>query len=517
MANKINIKLILELTDKGMSGRAIEATYHMSHHSITTVLRRAAELDFSYMDSLSYSDMELYRKFFPNKYASEELYTLPDYEYVHKELSRTGVNLRLLWNEYKSNCINHNQTFIGYAKFCDDYRKYINANSLTNHLVHKPGIITEVDWSGSTMQLTDKYTGEIIPVYLFVATLPYSQYSFVEPCLDMKEDTWLMCHVKMFDFFGGVTNRIVCDNLKTGVIKHPKEGDIILNEKYESLGQHYVTAIMPAPVRTPKAKASVEGTVGKISTAVIARLRDCTFHTLNELRTAVYEAVDDFNNTPFQKREGSRKMIFDEEKEYLHSLPAIPFEIADWVYGRKVTLDSHVIYKKNRYSCPYQYVGKTVDLKVTASTLEIYYQHERIATHVRFPDYAVNHYSTHPEDMPDRFQKPEWDENRIRRWADSIGRYTAEVIDRIFRSVQIKEQAYNPCLSVLNLSKSYTPERLEAACSMALDRIRLPRYKHLKAILSANQDKTVAMPSKMTDEQGYVRGAKYYGGGSDAE
>ena len=517
MANKINIKLILELTDKGMSGRAIASTYHMSHHSITTVLRRAAELDFSYMDSLSYSNMELYRKFFPDKYSAEILYELPDYAYVHKELSRTGVTLKLLWAEYNSKCIQSSKLPVGYAKFCDDYRKYINANNLTNHLIHKPGIIAEVDWSGSTMQLTDKYTGELIPVYLFVATLPYSQYSFVEPCLDMKEDTWLMCHVKMFNFFGGVTNRIVCDNLKTGVIKHPKEGDIILNEKYESLGQHYVTAIMPAPVRAPKAKASVEGTVGKIATAVIARLRDCTFHTLNELRMAVYEAVDNFNNTPFQKREGSRKLIFDEEKAYLHSLPAIPFEIADWIYARKVTLDSHVIYKKNRYSCPYQYVGKTVDLKVTASTLEIYYQHERISTHVRFPDYAVNRYSTHPEDMPDRFQKPEWDEKRIRRWADSIGKYTTDVIDRIFGSVQIKEQAYNPCLSVLNLSKSYTPERLEAACSMALDKIHSPRYRHLKAILSANQDKTAAMPLKTIDEQGYVRGAEYYGGGSDAE
>ena len=148
---------------------------------------------------------------------------------------------------------------------------------------------------------------------------------------------------------------------------------------------------------------------------------------------------------------------------------------------------------------------------------EIYYQHERLTTHLKFPDYVINRYSTHPEDMPDRFQKPEWDENRIRRWADSIGKYAAEVIDRISRSVQIKEQEYNPCLSVLNLSKSYTPERLETACSIALDRIQSPRYRHLKAILSANQDKNAAMPSESTDEQGYVRGAEYYGGTTDAE
>ncbi len=124
----------------------------------------------------------------------------------------------------------------------------------------------------------------------------------------------------------------------------------------------------------------------------------------------------------------------------MHPLPVIAFEIAEWVYGRKVTLDSHVIYKKNRYSCPYQYVGKKVDLKVTSSIVEIYYQQERITSHAKFPEYMTNRYSTHPEDMPDQFNKPEWDDTRIRRWAESIGKYTGITIDRIFDSVQIKEQ-----------------------------------------------------------------------------
>ena len=80
-----------------------------------------------------------------------------------------------------------------------------------------------------------------------MATLPYSQYSYVEPCLDMKESSWLNCHIHMYDFFGGTTVRTVCDNLKTGVIKHPREGDIILNEAYEALGNYYCTAIYNGP------------------------------------------------------------------------------------------------------------------------------------------------------------------------------------------------------------------------------------------------------------------------------
>lgn len=123
--------------------------------------------------------------------------------------------------------------------------------------MHKPGVAVEVDWSGSTMSYVERTTGEIIKVYLFVSTLPFSQYSYVEPCLDMKQKTWLGCHIHMYEFFQEVPIRLVCDNLKTDVIKHPKEGDIILNDNYEALGQHYMTAIMPTGLRKPKMKPSV--------------------------------------------------------------------------------------------------------------------------------------------------------------------------------------------------------------------------------------------------------------------
>lgn len=176
-----------------------------------------------------------------------------------------------------------------------------------------------------------------------------------------------------------------------------------------------------------------------------------------------------------------------------------------------------MIYKKNRYSCPYQYVGKKADLKVTDTNVEIYVKGERVSTHNKFPDYASNKYSTHEEDMPDRLQRTEWDQERIIRWAYSVGRHTGEVIDRIFASVKIKEQGYNPSLSVLRLSKTYTESRLETACEMALIKVRTPRYHHLKSILAANQDKIYlerkTKPAKSSSGTGYVRGAEYYGGG----
>ncbi|WP_373762577.1 IS21 family transposase [Jeotgalibaca porci] len=235
---------------------------------------------------------------------------------------------------------------VGYTKFCEDYQRHIDQYRLTNHLKHKPGVSIQVDWSGSTMDLLDTDTGELITVYLFVGTLPYSQYTYVEPTLDMKSDTWLRCHMNMFEYFGGTTIRLISDNLKTGVISHPKEGDIVLNEQYESLANHYVMAVMPAQVRKPKQKAAVEGAVGKIAMAVIAPLRNEIFTTMGELKAAIREKLEFYNAKPFQKREGSRRLIFTEtEQEKLRPLPSIPYEIAEWVYGRTVKLDCHITFQ----------------------------------------------------------------------------------------------------------------------------------------------------------------------------
>jgi transposase len=516
MANKINVKLILELRDAGMSRNAIASTRHMSRHSVSDVLHIADAKGIVYKDIQNLGDQEVYRLFYPDKHAVEDMYRDPDYEYINKELKKVGVNLKLLWSEYKDKCSIENEIAMGYTKFCEGYGNYTFSNKLTNHLEHKPGIVAEVDWSGSTMSYVDIDTEEIISVHLFVATLPYSQYSYVEACPDMKQDTWLRCHTHMYEFFNGVTIRTVCDNLKTGVIKHPREGDIILNAAYEALGAHYRTAIMPTGVRKPKQKASVEGTVGKIATSIIASLRNEIFYSLQSLQVAVKKKLDEFNRKAFQKREYSRYEVFQEEKTYLNPLPVIPYEIATWVYGRSINLNCHVIHGKNHYSCPYQYVGKKADLKVTDTKLEIYIKGERVATHTKFPEYATNRYSTHKEDMPDQFQQPVWDDERIMKWAYSIGSATGEVINRIFASVNIKEQGYNPSLSVLRLSKTYSQERLETACEMALTKVRMPRYHHLKAILAANQDRMYQEKKNSNEKKssvtGYVRGAEYYGG-----
>ena len=485
MAKKINVKLIMELRDVGLSRNMIAATRHMSKNSVGDVIHIADQKGITFSDVRDLDEDAVYRMFYPDKFAVETLYAQPDYGYVHQELKRTGVTLKLLWQEYQDRCRADGGIPMGYTKFCEGYSSHTAANRLTNHLEHKPGIVTEVDWSGPTMHYVDTATGELVKVYL--------------------------CHHP-----AGVRQ------FKDGRCLHPREGEVVLTADYEALGGYYMTAIMPAGVRKPKQKASVEGTVGKIATAIIAKLRNETFYSFSDLKSAVYRKLEEFNRQSFQKREGSRYDAFQEEKEYLHALPAVPYEIATWVYGRKVNLDYHVVFEYNRYSCPYQYLHKKVDLKVTDTTVEIYAGTDRIATHTRFPAGRKNQHSTHAQDMPDQFKFSPWDERRIRSWAESIGKYTGEVIGRIFGGVSIKEQGYNPSLAVLRLSNKYSEARLEAACEYAIvNGIKRPRYHHLNSILASNQDE-IYLEQKNAREKnsapvGYLRGSSYYGGGSDGQ
>lgn len=518
MARKIPAKLILEYRAMGLSRNLISKTKKVGRSSVSDVFKRADELGLTAEDVESLSEVEVYHKLFPERHQSETLYDVPEYAYIHKELKRVGVTLKLLWQEYKDQCQAKGTIAMGYTKFCEGYQAHILSYKLTNHLKHKPGITTEVDWSGSTMTVIDRASGEILTAYLFVGTLPYSQYTYVEATFNQKSETWLQCHVNMYRFFGGSTVRLICDNLKTGVIHHPKEGDIVLNAQYEALGEHYLTAIMPAPVRKPKRKASVESNVGKIAMSVIAPLRNQSFFSLDELSGAIKAQLAAFNAQAFQKRTGSRYDIFQQEEvSALRPLPEFPYEVAEWLYGRKVNLDCHIQYKNNYYSCPYQYVRKAVNFKITKQRLDIYHQDQRIASHRRFGLYQKYQWATLPEHLPEQFNQPEWDDVRMKEWAQSIGPYTHSVVDRIFDSVTLKEQAYRSILSVLNLSKKYSKHDLEAACGLALTKLHTPRYKQLKTILSSgvlNQESetTEHTNTHTQSQQGYIRGADYYGG-----
>lgn len=304
MARKIRAKLIMELREQGLSRRTIAKTRRMSMESVCDVFGIAAERGIGWDDVKDMSDDDVYRLFYPDRHVRESVFEEPDRDYVHKEMAKVGVNLRLLHDEYKEECRRTGKAAMGYTRFCGDYGDRTVADNLTKRIERKAGQSCEVDWSGPTIGKgpVGPIAGEASKVYLFVGVLPFSQKAYFEPTLDMGERAWLRCHVHMYEFWGGVPERTVCDNLKIGVVEHPREGEIALDDAYEALGEHCMTAIMPAQVRKPKQKASAEGTVRDAATWAIAQLRNRAFTSFDEVVTAVRERNAAYNAHPFQKR-----------------------------------------------------------------------------------------------------------------------------------------------------------------------------------------------------------------------
>ena len=342
--------------------------------------------------------------------------------------------------------------------------------------------------------------------------MTYSQYAYVEAFLDMKQKSWISAHVHMYEYFGGVAKILVPDNCKTAVVHNGGWKDQQINETYQEMAEHYGTAIIPARVRTPKDKPNAEGTVGMISTWITAALRDEQFFSLAELNRAIREKLERFNHKLFQKKTGSRISLFlEEEKPFLTPLPATRFELADWKQAT-VQFNYHISIEKMLYSVPYEYIKKKVDVR--EHTIEIFYNHNRIASHRRLTG-RPGQYSTITEHMPQDHQRYlEWNGGRFRKWAERIGINTYSVVNTILPPKPLEQQTYRSCMGLLKLAGKYSDSGLEAACKKALSFTASPSYKSISNILAARADQSVPskdeMPATKQKTRGITRGAGYY-------
>ena len=511
MYKKTKPRSVMELLNKNLSEREVASLLSCSRNTVSGVIERCKQYGKTWDDIKDLTDDQVYEMLYPEKFRTKSKYVPVDYSYVHSELKKVGVTMLLLWEEYKTKCESQGLKYCAYPTFNINYYKYTNARNYTSHIEHKPGVEVEVDWSGPTMNYVDPDTGEMITAYLFVATLPYSQYGYVEATNDMKEKAWLECHVHMFEFFGGTPVKVVCDNLKTGVISHPRNGEIILNDAYLALGEYYNTAIMPTGVKKPKQKASVEGSVGKIATCVIAKLRNETFTSLDSLNHAIFKAVKEYNDRPFQKRDGSRTVLFNtQEKAYLRALPLVPYEVCEWSYGHKVGMNSHISFNKGQYSVPCRYIGCKVDVKYNSHFVFIYYNRSEIAKHEIIPKGMVNGIRTDETHLPFPLKKTLFAEDMLDA-AREIGPNTFEVIRRMYDDAKVREQPTQIAKSILAIADTFSADILEEACARGLKQYRIPYYNTLyKFAKIINNRKEMSSFEKSNKSTGIVRGADYY-------
>lgn len=511
----VNYREILRLNSLKYTQRQIATSVHSSRNTISEVVRLAEEKGLNWPLDDNVTNEEIKALLYPNRLDAINPRKEPDYNYIHKELAKPGVNLTLLWTEYCSTCNAEGNTPYMYSQFCDKYRQWARVTKATMRIKHKPGEAMQVDWAGTTIQYQDPVTGENYDAYIFAAVLPCSCYAYVEACEDMKSTNWLLCHVHAYEYFGGVTRLLIPDNLKTGVVKNTRY-DTVLNRSYQEMSEYYGTAIVPARVLHPKDKSLAEGTVKFATTWVIAALRNRKFFSFEEVKHAVAEKLEELNRYPFKKREGCRYSAFsEEEKSFMKPLPLTPYEPAVWSTA-KVPLDYLISDGKNKYSVPFDLIGEEVDIRLTKEMVEVFFHGSRVASHKRVSKQLRNPV-TQPEHMPIEHRKYlTYNADEFTRWAQSVGQYTVTVINHFLSSGREPEQGYKSCASLTKLGDKYGLDRLEKACERVLNYSSQPSVRNISTILKNGQDK-VQLTSKpeQSRSHGITRGAAYFQRGGE--
>ena len=503
---------ILRLASKGFSRRNIALSVPCSRNTVAKVLERAEKLGLSWPLPDGMTELELSRKLFgQEEKLPQSSRRMPDFEYVRKELLKNGVNKKLLWTEYLEECRQCGEQPLMYSQFCYYIQQDEKKRRATAHIPRNPGEQIEVDWAGDPAYVTDPNTGEVIEAWIFVGVLSYSQYAYVEAFPDEKTRSWINANVHMLEYFGGVAKILVPDNTKTAVNHNGDWYTQELNATYHEMAEHYGTAIIPARVRRPKDKPNAEGNVGHVSTWIIAALRNEQFFSFEELNKAIRSKLEKYNAAKFQKKDGSRQSLFEEEEaSLLMPLPATPYELAEWKEAT-VQYNYHIAYDNMFYSVPAEYLGNKVNLRVTENTIEVFSGQSRIASHRRLYG-RRGQYSTTPEHMPANHREYfEWNGDRFREWAKGIGENTFRVVDALLTSAKIEQQAYRGCMGLLKMADRHSKAKLEQACTKALEYTATPSYKVIKNILTAAKLPEDTVPAASTSNQyGITRGADYY-------
>lgn len=509
-----NYREILRLNSLDINNSQIALSIGCSRPTVVNVLKNAKQKGLKYSNIREMSDKDLARVLNGKGGTSKLSYKMPDYDYVHKELAKSGVTLGLLWVEYCEQCRDSGEVPYQSTQFNKYYSEYVQKTNATMPINRKPGESTEVDWAGSTFKLKDSVTGGDIDAYIFVAVLSYSGYAYVEAFLSMDKESWISAHVNAFNHFRGITRLIIPDNLKTGVDKNTRN-ETIINKSYNEMAEYYNTAVIPARVRKPKDKPNAEGSVKIVGTWILAALRNEQYFSLSDLNAGIKEKLKELNERPFQKKEGSRASLYESEKSFLAPLPKHPFELSSWKVAT-VQNNYHISCQGINYSVPYEYIGKKVDIRVTQNMIEVFYEGLRICSHRKNDEYQGK-YITEKTHMPQAHQiYGEWNSERFIDWAKKIGTNTEIVIKWFLSNCSVEEQSYKSCMALLKLSDKYSNEKLEAACSRALSFTPRPSLKAVQNILKSGQDKlmisTDSSPDKQSNNHGFTRGAGYYGG-----
>jgi transposase len=501
------IRQILRLIRDGISAREIGRMLGVARSTIQDNLKRAEAAGLAWPLPAELTDDVLEDRLFARAGVKRGFRRRaePDWTAIACELKRPGVNLMMLWEEYREA---HPEGY-GYSRFCDLFREFERRLSPVMRQDHAAGDKVFVDYSGKKIGIVDRATGAIREAEIFVAVLGASSFTYAEATWSQALPDWIGAHVRMFRFFGGVPRLIVPDNLKSGVNK-ASFYDPEINRSYGMMASHYGIGILPARPRKPRDKAKVEAGVRFAQSYILGRLRRQTFFSLAEANQAISGVLDRMNAHVMRRLGISRRQLFETlERSALAPLPDTDREFAQWRFVR-VSLDYHVELDGFFYSVPHQLIREQVDTRVTARTVEIFHRGKRIAVHER--RYGGRRHGTDPDHMPSAHRRyAEWTPERFRRWGASIGPETEGLVIAILANRPHPEQGFRTCLGVLRLFKDLDRARAETVAARAVA-IGALTYKSIASIIATKLDRTTpaaAEPQAVVTHPN-LRGSDYF-------
>jgi transposase len=343
--------------------------------------------------------------------------------------------------------------------------------------------------------------------WAFIMSLSYSRHRFVRFVFRMDSPTWIDCHLRAFEFFGGVPATIVLDNLKPGVIKADIY-DPTLNRAYADLERHYSFVADPAKVGSPKLKGKVERVVPVVRQHLLAGrfFRDITEANQRALLWSRNEIGQQIHGTTKRR---PYPVFLQEEKPTLTPLPAEPFEIPLWKEC-SVHPDHHVVFDRSYYSLPTRYIGKKVWVRGTHKLVRIFFHHELIKTHrrARYPGEWVTDLSDYP---PEKLAYLMATPSFCRAKAAEYGPFTEKLIHTILSEHAMRN--LRKAQGILRLAEKYGAKEMERACERAL-KFGNYRYKSLTTILergvSPPEDAPPAPPALSSLGERFLRPATYF-------
>ena len=431
-----------------------------------------------------------------------------DWGAVHKELKRKHVTLQILWDEY----IERYPDGYRYARFCQLYRAWEDRLSVTMRQNYLGGEKLFVDYAGDTVPvIIDRRTGETRSAHIFVAVIGASSLTYAEATWTEGLSDWLGAHTRAFAFIGGAPKLLIPDNPKVAVIKACFYEPMV-NRTYEDMLAHYGAAALPARPRKPRDKPKVEAAVRLIERFLLGRLRNRIFYALAELNAAIADELTRLNDNFKIRRLGvTRRALFDEiDKPNLIPLPAEDYVYAEWRV-RRANLDYHVDIDGSFYSVPFLFAREQIEARITARTVELFVNGERVAAHARLA--TCGRHTTVEEHMPSSHRRHAgWTAERIQSEAQSIGPATALYCAFVLEHKHHPEQGYRACLGIVRLPKAYGRDRVEAACERALE-IGARNYASVKSILEHRLDQrptNKAAADGRPIQHPNIRGRRYY-------